>query len=151
MKSIKVKPVCDIETEYGRAKLIVGICPNRCQWQVGDNSDVALDTRSISGRIVHDAVKGISNVWLTNLTNWTLDPKRLRRKDIADGIAELETLCRLKNPDTIVCLSDFVFAKAFNVHVSATMHSIQHPSYVNRFHHKEVPEYIKLIRRLVTC
>jgi hypothetical protein len=31
------------------------------------------------------------------------------------------------------------------------MHSIQHPSYVNRFHHKEVPEYIKLIRRLVTC
>ena len=147
---IKVVPV-HTEIRRGPTKLIVGLCPNRHRWQHGDGSDVVLDSQSISGRIIHSAVDNVPNVWLTNLTNWTVNPKAMDRKLVYQGIKELDRLCHKVKPSIIVCLGDQIFEQTKQIWPQARMYSICHPAYVNRFWHKEVPQYIELVRRLVTC
>jgi hypothetical protein len=130
--------------------IIVGLCPNRHHWQLGDGSDEALDRRSISGRIIHEAVDYCDGVCLTNLTNWTADPKRISKDMICEGIREFNMLCNYIKPCLIICLGNQIFDRLQNTYAQAKMVSIPHPSFINRFHHADAPTYVNLVRDL-TC
>jgi DNA repair ATPase RecN len=145
---IKVKPDFT-KSGSSRFKVVVGLCPNSHTWQNGDGHDLALDARSISGRIVHRAVDRIDNVILTNMTNWTLDPKQLDESLLRKGINELRSLFRKYNPTTIICLGSQIYERINHLHHNAAMHSVHHPAFVNRFAHSEVDEYIKTIKELL--
>lgn len=129
-------------------RLVVGVCPNNHAWQRSDLAYPAFSPWSISGKIIHRAAAGLSDVWLTNVVNLSVKESGFTRELIDQGLAELDTLVASLNPIAIACVGSKPF-KLVNGRYRCKIAGFDHPAFVNRFQHASVDSYVLALRNFI--
>ena len=97
-------------------------------------------------RLINEAIKGKSNIYLTNIYNWYFKDCDDKEKLILDGISELKNDLDKFQPTKIICLGQFAFDVISNLDYIAEISFFSHPSYIFRFN-KNKKQYIKNLRK----
>lgn len=100
-----------------------------------------------SGDLVQEAIKGLSNIYLTNVMNYYVKGE-ISADVISKGVEQLRKDIEKYKPAKIICMGDFAFNHVRIINPSGEVIKFKHPSYLIRFQ-KPKKLYIKELKAVI--
>jgi uracil-DNA glycosylase len=145
MQSTSYSPNLKLKTrsigQLDRPVFLVGINPghNRDGTHTG-----TVWEKNRSARLLNEAIEGLTNLYFTNVSNYTT----LTDEHLREGLSDLKKDISLYKPSKIVCLGKDAFGYVSKLDAQSQIIRIAHPSYIARFN-KDKEMWIKMLRFIV--
>lgn len=123
---------------------IVGLCPGK--QRRGSKTHIVWEGNR-SGDFINTTVQNKSNIYLTNLFNYSLETK-ITRKILETGLKELRKDIETMLPCKIVCLGVVSYSEIKKMNLGIPLFKLEHPSYILRFN-KNREKYINKLNEVL--
>lgn len=98
-----------------------------------------------SGNFLYDLMPNFSNVFITNITNYSIDGYEVTQDMIDDGMKELQADIDKHQPKKIICLGKFTskHVRELKLDPNIVIVDMNHPAYLLRFNDAKMLESYK--------